>query len=264
MKKRWVMVMAGCFILLINIKAQIVNVSDELVNKKQTKESNLKGQFVTITNDNGSSFIAYTAGPKNAEAGILVVHDYFGISDATKKSVEQLGDLGNETIAVDLYKGKSATTNDSAVLLMNAKDSIETTNILRAGIHYLEKPERKLAAIGFSAGGIDAMNAALLEPDLFKATIIVYGGNYDKIEKAKIEKLKSPVLAITGSLDKWPLDAALNFLGSEKEKRFELYVISGVDHGFAQPLFNQGKNYNEEATKETWFMMKNFLSRNLN
>jgi carboxymethylenebutenolidase len=264
MKKRTVIVMAEFFLFLININAQKVNVNDELTNKKQTKESNVKGQFVTITGNDGSSFRAYIAGPKNAEAGVLVVHDYFGISDAIKKSVEQLADLGYETIAVDLYKGKSATTNDSAVLLMNSKDSVETANILRGGIHYLEKPGRKLAAIGFSAGGIDAINAALLEPDLFKATIIVYGGNYDKIEKANFEKLKSPVLAITGSLDKWPLDAALNFLASEKDKEFQLHVFSGVDHGFAQPLFNQGRNYNEEATKETWFMIKNFLSKNLN
>jgi dienelactone hydrolase len=59
---------------------------------------------------------------------------------------------------------------------MKAKDSAETVNILRAGINWLKRPDRNLAAIGFSAGGIDAMNATLMEPELFTATIIVYGG----------------------------------------------------------------------------------------
>jgi dienelactone hydrolase len=101
-----------------------------------------------------------------------------------------------------------------------------------------------LAAIGFSAGGIDAMNATLMEPELFKATIIVYGGNYDKIDKSRLAKLHNPVLTITGSLDKWPMQAALNFLENEKDKSLELHVYPRADHGYAQPLFNEGKNYN--------------------
>ncbi|HEX4849464.1 MAG TPA: dienelactone hydrolase family protein [Puia sp.] len=222
------------------------------------------GKFITIGEMNGYSYRAYSAGSKNAKGGILLVHDYFGITEATKKSVEKLADLGYDVIAVDLYRGKSAMTNDSAVILMNGKDSSETLRILLEGINYLEKRGKKLAAIGFSAGGIDAVNAALIEPDLFKATIVVYGGNYDKIDKSRIEKLRSPVLAITGSLDSWPLTAALNFLTNEKSKKFELHVFSGVDHGYAQPLFNGGKNFNDEATQNTWHLIIDFLSKNLN
>ena len=191
------------------------------------------------------------------------MHDYFGITNATKESVERLGALGYRTIAVDLYKGKSATSNDSAEFLMNGKDSSETAHILQAGIKYLQKPGRKLAAIGFSAGGIDAMNATLMEPELFKATIIVYGGNYDKIDKSRLAKLHNPVLAITGSLDKWPMQAALNFLENEKDKSLEFHVYPGADHGYAQPLFNEGKNYNAEATRVTWMLIDDFLFRNI-
>jgi dienelactone hydrolase len=146
---------------------------------------------------------------------------------------------------------------------MRAKDSTETAYILRAGIDYLNKPGRKLAAIGFSAGGIDAMNATLMEPELFTATIIVYGGSYDKIEKSRLDRLKSPVLAITGALDNWPVQAALNFFATEKSKSFEMYFYPSADHGYAQPLFNGGKNYDAESTRVTWMLMKDFLLRNL-
>lgn len=230
----------------------------------QNNKNKTQGHFITINGTDGTSSRAFAAGPENAKAGIIFVHDYFGISDAVKESVIKLGAMGYRTIAVDLYKGKSATTNDSAALLMNGKDSAETAHILRAGIDYLKKPGRKLAAIGFSAGGVDAMNATLMEPELFKATIIVYGGNYDKIEKSKLDKLKNPVLSITGTLDNWPVEAALNFFANEKKKSFEMYFYPGADHGYAQPLFLGGKNYNAEATRVTWMLMKDFLSRNLN
>ena len=228
------------------------------------KNTSLKeGAFISLGNKSGFAYRAYAAGPEDAKAGILFVHDYFGITPAAKEAVERLGALGYRTIAVDLYKGKSATTNDSASELMKAKDRKETDRILQDGIDYLKRPGRKLATIGFSAGGEDAMNANLMDPGAFNATVIVYGGGYDKIEKARLEQLKSPVLAITGSLDEWPVQAALHFFAEEKGKAFEIYIYPGADHGYAQPLFNGGKNYNAEATRLTWKLMEDFLSRHL-
>jgi carboxymethylenebutenolidase len=244
-------------------QAQLIGTSTTHANSSQSKNIVVeKGAFITIKTRDSSTCRAYAAGPENAKAGVLIVHDYFGISDATQESVEQLGAWGYRTIAVDLYKGKSALTNDSAEVLMKGKDSAETMHILRSGIDYLKRPGRKIAALGFSAGGIDAMNATLMEPGLFSATIIIYGGGYDTIEKSRLVKLKTPLLAITGSSDSGPLQAAINFLTNQKDK-LELYVYRGADHGFAQPLFNGGKNYNPDATNITWLLIKDFLSRQL-
>src|SRR5262249_13186805 len=81
-----------------------------------------KGKFVTLRLDERSELRAFVAGPADATAGVLVVHDYLGISDSTKQSVEHLGLLGYRTIAVDLYGGRSATSNDEAVKLMKSLD----------------------------------------------------------------------------------------------------------------------------------------------
>ena len=212
---------------------------------------------------NGFESRIYAAGPEDASAAILIVHDFFGITAATKESVERLDALGYRTVAVDLYFGKSASSNDSAQALMNAKDRKETDIILNDAIRYLKRPGRKLATIGFSAGGIDAVNANLTEPELFSATVLIYAGDYDKIEKSRLENLKSPILAITGSLDKWAVESALHFFASEKDKSFELYIYPGADHGYAQPFFLNGKNYNAEANRMTWKLMEDFLSRHL-
>jgi len=222
----------------------------------------VSGSFINVKDPGGVEFRSFVAGPEDSKVGVLLIHDYFGITSATKEVVEQLGALGYRAIAVDLYKGKSATTNDSASFLLGSKDSAETVHILQAGINYLKKPGRKLVAIGYSAGGIDAMNATLLEPELFGATIIVYGGGYDKIEHGRLEKLNNPVLAITGSLDEWAFRAGINFLSDEKDKSFEFFVYPRADHGYAQPLFNGGRNYNSEATRISWMLIKEFILQN--
>jgi carboxymethylenebutenolidase len=256
------------FILLIffldNLTAQnLVAIRSNINHSRARNDFSKVGEFITIRGMNGFESRIYAAGPEDASAAILIVHDFFGITAATKESVERLGALGYRTVAVDLYLGKSASSNDSAQVLMNAKDRKETDIILNDAIRYLKRPGRKLATIGFSAGGIDAVNANLMDPELFSATVLIYAGDYDKIEKSRLENLKSPLLAITGSLDKWAVESAIHFFASEKDKSFELYIYPGADHGYAQPLFLNGKNYNAEATKITWKLMEDFLSRHL-
>ena len=243
----------------IRFEASIV--SENYFPKTDTVKNS--GNYIWIKSVNGVAYRAYAAGPENAGSAILVVHDFFGVTPATMETVERLGRLGYRTIAVDLYKGKSANTHDSALAFMKAKDRKETDLILQAGINYLKRPGRKLASLGFSAGGVDAMNANLMDPEAFSATVIIYGGDYDKIEQASIEKLRSPVLAITGSLDEWPVQAALNFFANEKSKSIEIYIYPGAGHAYAQPLFLNGKNYDPVATRVTWNVMDDFLSRHL-
>jgi carboxymethylenebutenolidase len=226
-------------------------------------EINGGGEFITLRGINGFESRVYAAGPADASAGILLVHDFFGITAATKESVEHLGALGYRAIAVDLYHGKSAGTQDSAQVFLRGKVRAETDMILKEGIRYLKRAGRKLATVGFSAGGIDAVYANLMEPESFSATVLIYAGDYDQIEKSKTDKLNSPILAITGSKDEWAVQSAFHFLSNEKNKSLELYIYPDAGHGFAQPLFLNGKNYDKEAIRMTWKLMEDFLSRHL-
>ena len=53
-----------------------------------------QGSFVTLEQSTGSEFRAFVARPIDASVAVLIVHDYFGISDATKQYVLRLGALG--------------------------------------------------------------------------------------------------------------------------------------------------------------------------
>ena len=92
------------------------------------------GTFVTLKQRDGSEFRAFVAGPADGKAAVLIVHDYLGISDATKESVKHLSALGYRSVAVDLYGGRSATTHGEAVKLMQSLDRKATDKILQAGL----------------------------------------------------------------------------------------------------------------------------------
>ncbi len=223
------------------------------------------GSFVTLKRGDASEFRAFIAGPADAKAAVLIVHDYLGISDATKQSVQHLGALGYRSVAVDLYGGKSATRHEEAVKLMQSLDRKTTDKILQAGLDYLKQPGRKLATIGFSMGGQESLNANLNDPEAVSATVIMYGSGFDKIDTKRLERLKSPVLAITGSEDTGAVQAAINFLSSMKaaKRPYEMLLYPGADHGYAQPLFNEGKNYSSEAVHATWVLVDDFLDSHL-
>jgi len=219
------------------------------------------GSFVTLKQSDGREFRAFVAGPADARAAVLVVHDYFGISDATQQSVKHLGTLGYCSVAVDLYGGKSATSHEEAVKLMQSLDRKETDKILQAGLDYLKRPGRKLAIIGFSMGALESLNANLNDPEAVSATVMIYGFGFDKIDTKRLERLKGPVLVIAGGEDTGATQAAINFLSNMKEAKrpYEMFVYPGANHGYAQPLFNDGKNYNPEAVRTTWLLVEDFL-----
>ena len=224
-----------------------------------------KGGFVTFKQADGRELRAFAVGPADAKSAVLIVHDYFGISDGTKRFVRDLGALGYRSLAIDLYGGKSATSHEEAVKLMQSLDRKATDKILQAGLDYLKQPGRKIATIGFSMGGQESLNANLNDPEAVDASVMIYGSGFDKIGTKRLERLQSPVLVIAGGEDTGATQAAVNFLATMREAKrpCEIFVYPGANHGYAQPLFNEGKNYNPEAIRITWVLVQDFLVTHL-
>ena len=114
-------------------------------------------------------------------------------------------------------------------------------------------------------GAQESLIANLNDPEAVSATVIIYGFGFDKIDTKRLERLKSPVLVIAGGEDTGTTQAAINFLSSTKEAKrpCEMLIYPGADHGYAQPLFNEGKNYNPEAVRTTWVLVEDFFSNAL-
>jgi len=77
------------------------------------------GSFITLKQGDGHEFRAFVAGPEDAKAAVLIVHDYFGISDATKESVQRLGAPGYRSVAdstlCPLGQSKKAIGHESPI-----------------------------------------------------------------------------------------------------------------------------------------------------
>lgn len=66
------------------------------------------GNILVRDPDSARTFKAYSVAPATAQSGVLIVHDWLGMSDATRKSADRLAQQGMRVIAIDLYDGQSA------------------------------------------------------------------------------------------------------------------------------------------------------------
>jgi len=205
----------------------------------------------------------YAAGPSDARAGVVLVHDWFGVSPFYMQAAEKLAGDGYRVIAVDLYAGNRATTHDQAnKLLQSVHDDVAGREI-DAAIAQLSRDGRPVAVMGFSMGAKHALAAALRNPAVH-ATVLWYGETIK--DSAKLRQLAGPALLIVGSHD--GESAAENAAAFSKAADAagvgaEVYLYPGADHAFAQPLFNAGRTYDPVAADVAWRMSEDFLKRRL-
>src|SRR5439155_25655710 len=84
--------------------------------------------------------VLYT--PANAKPGaklpaVIVIHEWWGLNDWVKEEAGKLADQGYVTLAIDLYRGKVATTPDEAHELMRGLPDDRSLRDLKAAFDYL-------------------------------------------------------------------------------------------------------------------------------
>ena len=217
----------------------------------------------TLQTASSESFTAYVAGPKDAGAGIVMVHDWFGVSPFYTAAQDRLAKDGYRVVAVDLYGGRSATTHEEAGTLLESVHDDVAGREIDAAIRWLSDGGRPVAVMGFSMGAKHALSAALRNSSVH-ATVLWYGETIR--DSQKLQQLAGPALLVVGSRDgrSAPEDAAAFSRAADAAgKGAEVYVYPGADHAFAQPLFNQGKTYDAAAADVAWLLSESFLQRRL-
>lgn len=218
---------------------------------------------ITLETESGVSFTAYVAGPEDSNAGVLLVHDWFGSSDFYREATARLGSDGYRVIAVDLYNGQSGKTHRKALTLMQALDADTANAKVQAGFNALKKDHRKFAIFGFSMGAGFAFPAAVNNGDAVTASVVWYG--FSPSEAGQIDGLGADALFVYGSLDGPAADqaAAASKLFDAAGLNAEIYIYPQAHHAFAQPLFNAGETYDPIAAAAAWAVTEDFLERKL-
>ena len=114
----------------------------------------------TVTYKSGeetvNGFLALPDGDGRHPA-IVVIHEWWGLNDQVKEDAQKLAAQGYVALAVDLYRGKVATTPDEAHELMRGVPDDRGIRDLEAAFAYLAaRPDvkpGKIGSVGWCMGG---------------------------------------------------------------------------------------------------------------
>ncbi|EIE18786.1 dienelactone hydrolase, partial [Coccomyxa subellipsoidea C-169] len=96
----------------------------------------------------------FVGGPKN-RPGVIVLQEWWGVTDEIKEQAEHLSKLGNYRVLIpDLYKGSIGVDAEEASHLMNNLDFKAAVEEIKTADKWLrETGSSKVGATGFCMGG---------------------------------------------------------------------------------------------------------------
>lgn len=211
--------------------------------------------------ENAIGFLAKPSG-EGKFPGVVMIHENRGLRPEIKSMAEQLAKEGYMVLAVDLYKGKVAETQEEAKVLSVSFDQETAVANLKSAVSYLKKKgATKIASLGWCFGGKQSV-ALAISGEKFDATVVYYGGGMASTVE-ELKPIKWPVLGIFGDKDQViPVEKVKEFESSLKTLgiKNEIYIYQGVGHAFANP---SGTNYAPKETKDAWEKTVVFLNKHL-
>ena len=207
----------------------------------------------------------YTPAGKGPFPAIIVIHEFWGLNDWVKEQASKLADQGYVALAVDLYRGKVATTPDMAHELMRGVPEDRAKRDLHAAFQFLESQpnvkKNRIGAIGWCMGGGYALDVALQEPTL-AAVVINYG--HLATDPEALKKINAPILGLFGGQDQGITpDDVHKFEGTMKQlgKKIDVKIYDDAGHAFENP--NNKAGYRPDDAADAWKRTVSFLAENL-
>ncbi len=225
-----------------------------------------EGKSVTYkSGDETLQGVLYTPSGKGPFPGLVVIHEYWGLNDWVKEQASKLADQGYDSLAVDLYRGKVATTPDMAHELMRGVPEDRAKRDLHAAVEFLKSQPNvkkdRIGAIGWCMGGGYALDVALQEPDL-AALVINYG--HLATDPDALKKINAPILGIFGGQDRGITpDDVHKFEQQLKQwgKKVEIKIYDDAGHAFENP--NNKDGYRAADAADAWKRTVDFLATTL-
>jgi len=216
-------------------------------------------------------YLAYDDSFSGKRPGVLVVHQWLGLTDYEKHRAEQLAALGYVAFCADIY-GKGVRPKDTSEAGAEATKYKSNRQLLRArvnaGLDILEKnalvDPKRVAAIGYCFGGTTVIELARSGATI--AGLVSFHGGLDSPTPADGKSIKCKVLVCHGADD--PFEAPADLAAFEDEMRqanvdWTLIKYGGAVHSFTQPMAgndnSKGAAYNERADRRSWADMKRFF-----
>jgi len=209
--------------------------------------------------------VLYAPAGKGPFPGIVVIHEFWGLNDWVKEQASKLADQGYVALAIDLYRGKVATTPDEAHELMRGVPEDRAARDLHAAVEFLKSQKNvkkdRIGSIGWCMGGGYSLDLALQEQTL-TAAVIHYG--HLATDSEQLKKINAAILGIFGGQDRGiPVEDVKKFEQTLKQlgKKVEIVIYPDAGHAFENP--NNKAGYRPEDAADAWKRTVDFLARAL-
>jgi dienelactone hydrolase len=220
-----------------------------------------------------SGFAAWdTAAPQGKLPGVLVVHQWLGLTDYEQSRCKQLASLGYVAFALDIYgKGvRPANMQEAAAKSSEYKsDRAMYRRRLNLGLEQLRKlpsvDAKQLAAIGYCFGGTGVLELARSGAEI--AGVVSFHGGLDSPSPADGKNIKAKILVLHGADDPFVPQTDINLFVAELNAAhvdWQMIHYSGTVHSFTQPNAgndnSRGAAYNRSADLRSWAAMQSFFA----
>jgi carboxymethylenebutenolidase len=209
--------------------------------------------------------VSYTPSGRGPFPALIVIHEWWGLNDWVKEQASKLSDQGYVTLAVDLYRGKVATTPDMAHEIMRGVPEDRAKRDLHAAFTFLASQPNvrkdRIGAIGWCMGGGYSLDVALQESTL-AADVINYG--HLATDPEALKKINAPILGLFGAQDRGIPPAEVHKFGASLDqmgKKIEIKIYDDAGHAFENP--NNKDGYREADSADAWKRTVGFLAMTL-
>ncbi len=204
--------------------------------------------------------------------GVLVVHQWMGLTDYERGRCKQLAELGYVAFALDIF-GKDTRPSDLQEAAKQSgvykNDRATYRRRLNLGLAQLRGQkgvaQDQIAAIGYCFGGTGAIELARSGADI-KGVVSFHGG-LDSPTPSDGKNIKAKLLICHGADDPFvPAGDIAAFQAEVNAAKVDWQMISysGAVHSFTQPMAgndnSRGAAYNEAADKRSWLAMQTFFN----
>lgn len=215
----------------------------------------LSTQSMTITSGRWD----YRLHTGSSNVAVVLVHEILGFDDYIDSVAARLSERGAWVAAVDLYRGKYASSLEEGFKFRSALKEEEVLDALGSGLNLLRErggSDVKVGSMGFCMGG----GLALLGACKLKMVFCVdYYGMIENVEQVK--GVKGPIQLILASEDKrvtpWAYQQLLP-AATKYKKRVDIHLYPNAQHAFHRPNW---EGHNAEAAKDAWEKTVSFLSQ---
>ncbi|HEV2927504.1 MAG TPA: dienelactone hydrolase family protein [Propionibacteriaceae bacterium] len=190
-----------------------------------------------------------------AAAGVLVVHDWYGLLPHVRAACDDLAAAGLVALAADLYAGRTATDPAQAEALAEGMDRPAARTRLDEAVATLRDRSGggPVGVLGWSLGGMHALVQAT------KGAIDAAAIYYAALDQEDAAKIHCPVLLHLAEVDEFdPPEFYEGFVTALRANGTEVTVHTwpGTEHSFAN---RDVALHTPDAAAKAWSITTGFL-----